>query len=41
VLYAFIWRLLDGRRPTTILREFTFEQDLTYLLQLIQARPAV
>ena len=40
VLYAFVWRLLDGR-PTTILREFTFERDLTYLLQLMQARPAV
>lgn len=34
VLYAFIWRMRDGQ-PTTILREFTFEQDLTYLIQII------
>ncbi|GAB3846734.1 hypothetical protein ACFPIJ_39910 [Dactylosporangium cerinum] len=38
VLYAFVWRMVDGR-PTTILREFTFEHDLTYLLQLMQGAP--
>lgn len=36
VLYAFLWRLRDGQ-PTTILRELTFEHDLTDLIQMIQA----
>jgi hypothetical protein len=36
VLYAFIWRMRDGQ-PATILRELTFEDDLTYLIQLIRA----
>jgi len=35
VLYAFVWRLHDGK-PTTILREFTFEHDLTDLIRIIQ-----
>ncbi|MEV0650995.1 hypothetical protein AB0I28_37660 [Phytomonospora sp. NPDC050363] len=39
VLYAFVWRLRDGR-PTTILREFTFEHDLSHLIQIIQAARA-
>jgi hypothetical protein len=33
VLYTFIWRLTEGH-PTTILRELTFDPDLTYLLHL-------
>jgi hypothetical protein len=33
VLYAFIWRMADGR-PTTILRELTFDRDIGYLLTL-------
>ncbi|MDF5751172.1 hypothetical protein [Spongiactinospora sp. TRM90649] len=33
VLYTFIWRVQDGR-PTTILREVTFDRDISYLLRL-------
>ncbi|MFB6582937.1 hypothetical protein ACFCYC_36965 [Streptomyces sp. NPDC056402] len=33
VLYTFIWRMENGR-PTTILRELTFDQDISYLLRL-------
>ncbi|MFC9684870.1 hypothetical protein [Streptomyces sp. NPDC056948] len=33
VLYTFIWRMQDGR-PTTILREVTFDRDISYLLRL-------
>ncbi|MEV4571477.1 hypothetical protein AB0K12_47670 [Nonomuraea sp. NPDC049419] len=33
VLYTFIWRVRDGR-PTTILREITFDRDISYLLRL-------
>ncbi|MCX5174849.1 hypothetical protein [Streptomyces virginiae] len=33
VLYTFIWRMADGR-PTTILRELTFDRDVSYLLRL-------
>lgn len=33
VLYTFIWRMADGR-PTTILRELTFDRDISYLLRL-------
>ncbi|AYV32081.1 MULTISPECIES: DUF4440 domain-containing protein [Streptomyces] len=33
VLYTFIWRMTDGR-PTTILRELTFDRDISYLLGL-------
>ncbi|MFB7591868.1 hypothetical protein [Streptomyces sp. NPDC056169] len=33
VLYTFIWRMTDGR-PTTILRELTFDRDISYLLRL-------
>jgi len=36
VLYAFVWRLRDGR-PSTILRELSFEDDLTNLLRIIEA----
>ncbi|MEV0268025.1 hypothetical protein AB0H43_04545 [Hamadaea sp. NPDC050747] len=36
VMYAFVWRLRDGR-PTTILRELSFEDDLTYLIKLMQS----
>ena len=35
-LYTFIWRLEDGE-PTTILREFTFEKDITGLLEMIKS----
>ncbi|MFD4134082.1 hypothetical protein [Streptomyces goshikiensis] len=33
VLYTFIWRMENGR-PTTILRELTFDRDISYLLRL-------
>ncbi|MCX4546925.1 hypothetical protein [Streptomyces sp. NBC_01565] len=33
VLYTFIWRMTDGR-PTTILRELTFDRDISDLLRL-------
>ncbi|MDG6103273.1 DUF4440 domain-containing protein [Dactylosporangium aurantiacum] len=33
VLYAFIWRMADGR-PTTILRELTFDRDVSDLLRM-------
>ncbi|MEV6912709.1 hypothetical protein [Amycolatopsis sp. NPDC051071] len=33
VLYTFVWRMADGR-PTTILRELTFDRDISYLLRL-------
>ncbi|NUP02564.1 MAG: hypothetical protein HOV96_41450 [Nonomuraea sp.] len=36
VLYNFVWRM-DGDRPATILREFTNEKDLSYLVKLIAA----
>ncbi|NUR72821.1 MAG: hypothetical protein HOU81_18565 [Hamadaea sp.] len=38
-LYAFTWRMADGK-PTTILREFTFDDDLTYLIQIMAAASA-
>lgn len=37
VLYTFVWRMAAGR-PTTILREFTFDRDVSYLLRLVQTR---
>jgi hypothetical protein len=36
VQYAFIWRLVDGR-PATILRELTFDHDISYLLAMVAA----
>ncbi|MFD7559876.1 MULTISPECIES: hypothetical protein [unclassified Streptomyces] len=35
-LYQFVWRMEDGR-PTTLIREFTFEKDLSALLRLVEA----
>ncbi|MFD7259224.1 hypothetical protein [Streptomyces sp. NPDC059874] len=35
-LYHFVWRL-EGGRPTTLVREFTFEKDISALLRLVQA----
>ncbi|MCP2203106.1 protein of unknown function (DUF4440) [Lentzea flava] len=35
-LYTFIWRLEDGR-PVTLLREFTFEKDLSGLVEMIRS----
>ncbi|NUR30835.1 MAG: hypothetical protein HOV83_34140 [Catenulispora sp.] len=35
VFYTFVWRVEDGR-PTTILRELTFDQDISYLLKMVQ-----
>ncbi|WP_029289895.1 hypothetical protein [Cellulomonas sp. HZM] len=35
VLYAFVWRMRDDR-PTTMLRELTFEEDLTALVRMIE-----
>jgi ketosteroid isomerase-like protein len=37
VLYTFVWRMRDGH-PTTMLREFTFDRDISYLLKLMSAR---
>jgi hypothetical protein len=34
VMYAFVWRLVDGL-PTTILRELTFDHDIRYLLAMV------
>ncbi|GAA2152376.1 MULTISPECIES: hypothetical protein [Glycomyces] len=34
--YAFVWRLADGR-PATILRELTFDHDISYLLAMVAA----
>lgn len=34
VLYTFVWRMRDGK-PVTMLREFTFDKDLSYLLKLM------
>jgi hypothetical protein len=34
VLYTFVWRMRDGK-AVTMLREFTFDRDLSYLLQLM------
>jgi len=34
VLYTFVWRMRDGQ-AVTMLREFTFDKDLSYLLQLM------
>jgi hypothetical protein len=39
VQYAFIWRLVDGR-PATILRELTFDHDISYLLAMVAAAQA-
>ncbi|MGP3959849.1 hypothetical protein ACTWPT_27940 [Nonomuraea sp. 3N208] len=36
VLYAFIWRMDEGQ-PTTILREITFDKDISYLVKMVQA----
>jgi hypothetical protein len=36
VMYAFVWRLVDGR-PATILRELTFDHDISYLLAMVAA----
>jgi ketosteroid isomerase-like protein len=36
VQYAFVWRLADGR-PATILRELTFDHDISYLLAMVAA----
>lgn len=38
-LYTFIWRFEDGR-PTTILREFTYDKDITALLRMIESSSA-
>ncbi|WP_433237320.1 hypothetical protein ACQPYK_28645 [Streptosporangium sp. CA-135522] len=35
VLYAFIWRMEEGW-PTTILREITFDEDISYLVRMVQ-----
>ncbi|WP_214327961.1 DUF4440 domain-containing protein [Nonomuraea sediminis] len=35
-LYTFIWRMEEGR-PTTILRELTFDKDISYLVKMVQA----
>jgi hypothetical protein len=35
-LYTFIWRMEEGR-PTTILREITFDEDISYLVKMLQA----
>ncbi|WP_326826327.1 hypothetical protein OHA77_22315 [Streptosporangium sp. NBC_01639] len=35
-LYTFIWRMDEGQ-PTTILREITFDKDISYLLKMVQA----
>ncbi|MFI6321793.1 hypothetical protein ACIBG8_29965 [Nonomuraea sp. NPDC050556] len=34
VLYVFVWRMEEGR-PTTILREFTLDKDISYLLKMV------
>jgi hypothetical protein len=39
VQYAFVWRLVDGR-PATILRELTFDHDISYLLAMVAAAPS-
>ncbi len=36
VLYTFVWRREQGRW-TTLVREFTFEQDLGGLLAMVRA----
>lgn len=36
VLYTFVWRREDGRW-TTLLREFTFDKDITPLLRAVRA----
>ncbi|WP_203787677.1 DUF4440 domain-containing protein [Longispora fulva] len=39
VLYTFVWRLEDGR-PATILREITFDKDVSYLVAMLAQRQA-
>uniref|UniRef100_A0AAU2JHG4 Nuclear transport factor 2 family protein n=1 Tax=Streptomyces sp. NBC_00049 TaxID=2903617 RepID=A0AAU2JHG4_9ACTN len=36
VLYDFVWRL-EGGRPATILREFTFDKDISRLAEMVRA----
>ncbi|MFJ3706802.1 hypothetical protein OG709_12395 [Streptomyces sp. NBC_01267] len=36
VLYNFVWKLEAGR-PTTMLREFTFDKDIANLVRMVQA----
>ncbi|MEU7019935.1 hypothetical protein ABZ990_04665 [Streptomyces sp. NPDC046203] len=37
VLYHFLWRLDASGAPTTLLREYTFERDLSRLLAMMAA----
>jgi hypothetical protein len=39
VLYNFVWRLENGT-PTTLVREFTIDQDISYLMQLVKQASA-
>lgn len=34
-LYNFVWRMQDGT-PTELVREFTMDEDISYLVQILQ-----